>query len=249
VPTWRGSFALLCLLGSASSALAQGPNDFLRTFGMIMQPATVQATQAAWAKVPSDEAACINDALYQQGGSVEALIQRGVLPSDPRLANERSNCQKQSERQETQPTGSQRSAYAVIRLGSQLWSEGARHSSIVGSGRIGNCTPTRSNSSTNNDHQASKRGVRENWPWLRRASARRESSRRGYSHEENPAIGASVISLPPVNRFNESSDLISRHKAARCKAHRCRNPLVCCNRLCAYHFAEIATKTLVVLFF
>jgi hypothetical protein len=41
------------------------------------------------------------------------LIQRGVLPSDPRLANERSNCQKQSERQEPQPIGSRRSVYAV----------------------------------------------------------------------------------------------------------------------------------------
>src|SRR6516162_1607627 len=113
VPLRRGSFALLCLLGSASSALAQGPDDFLRTFGAITQPAIVQATQAAWAELTSEEAGCINDALYQQDGSVEALIQRGVLPSDPRLANKRSNCQKQSERQETQPTGSQRSAYAV----------------------------------------------------------------------------------------------------------------------------------------
>src|SRR5215472_1304277 len=109
----RGSFALLCLLGSASSVTAQGPDDFLRTFGTIMQPATVQATQAAWAKLPSKEVGCINDALYQQGGSLEALIQRGVLPSDPRLANERSNCQKQSERQEPQPTASERSLYAV----------------------------------------------------------------------------------------------------------------------------------------
>jgi hypothetical protein len=48
-----------------------------------MQPATVQATQAAWARLPSEETGCINDALYLQGGSVEALIQRGVLPSDP----------------------------------------------------------------------------------------------------------------------------------------------------------------------
>jgi hypothetical protein len=113
VPPWGGSFALLCLLGSASSVLAQGPDDFLRTFGTITQPATVQATQAAWAKLPSTQVGCINDALHQQGGSVEALIQRGVLPSDPRLANERSNCQKQSERQEPQPIGSQRSVYAV----------------------------------------------------------------------------------------------------------------------------------------
>jgi hypothetical protein len=129
VLTWRGSFALLCLLGSASSALAQGPDDFLRTFGTIAQPATVQATQAAWAKLPSKEVGCINDALHQQGGSVEALFQRGVLPSDPRLANERSNCQKQSERQEPQPTDSQRSVYTVggVALGATVQSESSAH--------------------------------------------------------------------------------------------------------------------------
>src|SRR5262245_66090306 len=82
-----GSFALLCLLGSASSALAQGPDDFLRTFGTTMQPATVQATQAAWAELPSEEVGCINNTLYQQGGSVEALIQRGVFQSDPGSPN------------------------------------------------------------------------------------------------------------------------------------------------------------------
>src|SRR5262249_4486803 len=124
VPRWRGLFALLCLLGSASSALAQGPDDFLRKFGTLAQPATVQPTQAAWAKLTSEEAGCINDALHQQGGSVEALIQMGVLPSDPRLANERSTCQKQSERQEPQPTGSQRSVYAVggVALGATVQS-------------------------------------------------------------------------------------------------------------------------------
>jgi hypothetical protein len=128
VPTWRGSFTLLCLLGSASSALAQGPDDFLRTFGTITQPATVQATRAAWAKLPSEEARCINNALYEQGGSVEALIQRGVLPSDPRLANARSNCQNQFERQDPQPTGGQSSAYAVsdVALGATV-KVGTRH--------------------------------------------------------------------------------------------------------------------------
>ena len=125
MPLRRGSFALLCLLGSASSVPAQGPDDFLRTFGTIMQPATVQATQAAWAKLPSKEVGCINDALNQQGGSLEALIQRGVLPSDPRLANERSNCQKQPERQGPQPTSSQRSPYAVgdVALGATVQSK------------------------------------------------------------------------------------------------------------------------------
>src|SRR5262245_46616983 len=129
VPLRRVSFALLCLLGSASSALAQGSDDFLRTFGTITQPATVQATQAAWAKLPSKEIGCINDALHQQGGSVEALIQRGVLPSDPRLANERSNCQKRSERQEPQPTSSQRSVYTVggVALGATVQSESSAY--------------------------------------------------------------------------------------------------------------------------
>jgi hypothetical protein len=84
----------------------------------------VQATQAAWAKLPSSEVGCINEALHQQGGSVEALIQRGVMPSNPRLANERSNCQNQFERQETQLTGSQSSAYAVggVALGATVQS-------------------------------------------------------------------------------------------------------------------------------
>jgi len=96
---------------------------------MIAQPATVQATQAAGAKLPSREVGCINDALHQQGGSVEVLIQRGVLPSDPRLANERSNCQKQFERQESQPTGSQRSVYTVggVALGARVQSESSAY--------------------------------------------------------------------------------------------------------------------------
>jgi len=84
----------------------------------------VQATQAAWAKLPSTLVGCINDALQQQGGSVEALIQRGVLPTDPRLADERTNCQDQFERQERQPTDSRRSVYAVggVALGAKVQS-------------------------------------------------------------------------------------------------------------------------------
>jgi len=39
-------FALLCLLGSASLALAQHPDDFRRTFVTIAQSATVHAAQA-----------------------------------------------------------------------------------------------------------------------------------------------------------------------------------------------------------
>src|SRR5215467_1568234 len=94
-----------------------------------MQPATVQATQAAWANLPSKEVGCINDALYQQGVSLEALMQRGVLPSDSRLANERSNCQEQFKRQEPQATGTQKPVYAVggVTIGATLRPESSAY--------------------------------------------------------------------------------------------------------------------------
>src|SRR5262245_27993268 len=86
----------------------------------MAQSATVQATQAAWDKLPSTESRCINDALHQQGGSVEGLIQRGVLPSDPRLAEQRSNCQGQLEQHHTLRSSS--SVYAVrgVPLGARV---------------------------------------------------------------------------------------------------------------------------------
>jgi hypothetical protein len=46
VPAWRGSFALLCILGSASSAFAQRPDDSRRTFVTVAQSAPVHAAQA-----------------------------------------------------------------------------------------------------------------------------------------------------------------------------------------------------------
>ncbi len=46
MPAWRGSFALLCILGSASSALAQRPDDLRRTFVTVAQSAPVHAAQA-----------------------------------------------------------------------------------------------------------------------------------------------------------------------------------------------------------
>jgi hypothetical protein len=46
MPAWQGSFALLCILVSASSALAQRPDDFCRAFVTVAQSAPVQAAQA-----------------------------------------------------------------------------------------------------------------------------------------------------------------------------------------------------------
>ena len=46
VPAWRGSFALLCILGSASSAVAQRPDNFLQIFETIAQSAPMHSAQA-----------------------------------------------------------------------------------------------------------------------------------------------------------------------------------------------------------
>jgi hypothetical protein len=46
VSAWRGSFVLLCIVGSASSAFAQGRGDFRRTFVTIAQSAPMHAAQA-----------------------------------------------------------------------------------------------------------------------------------------------------------------------------------------------------------
>jgi hypothetical protein len=62
----------------------------------IPQDAIVQAaTRSEWSKLSSTEIGCMDDALHQQGGSVEALIERGVMPFDPRIGGTRSNCRSQ----------------------------------------------------------------------------------------------------------------------------------------------------------
>jgi hypothetical protein len=86
---------LALLSGGASLAVAQSPNDFIRMFD-IPQDAIVQAaTRSEWSKLSSTEIGCMDDALHQQGGSVEALIERGVMPFDPRIGGTRSNCRSQ----------------------------------------------------------------------------------------------------------------------------------------------------------
>ncbi len=93
MPRWLGVLALLS--GGASLAVAQSPNDFIRMFD-IPQDAIVQAaTRSEWSKLSSTEIGCMDDALHQQGGSVEALIERGVMPFDPRIGGTRSNCRSQ----------------------------------------------------------------------------------------------------------------------------------------------------------
>lgn len=82
----------LCIPPLALSAGAQNANDFMRMFGGIVQQAMIQAAYAEWRRLPPNELSCLDQGLHQQGASVDALANRGVMPSDPRLSQLRSNC-------------------------------------------------------------------------------------------------------------------------------------------------------------
>src|SRR5262249_1375168 len=59
------------------------------------QRASVQAaTRSEWNKISPPEIDCINDALRPHGARIQTLIQRGVMPSDPKIRDIRSNCQQ-----------------------------------------------------------------------------------------------------------------------------------------------------------
>ena len=122
MPRRLGVLTSICLLGGASAAFAQSADDFLRAFGTIAKTSIVKATRTEWDKLPSSEARCINDTLRQQGASVEALVQRGVLPSNPRIASFRSNCRLKLEQQAPQPIAGLTPTYSVegVALGSRI---------------------------------------------------------------------------------------------------------------------------------
>jgi hypothetical protein len=61
--------ALLCVLPLVLStgSFAQNINDFLRTFGGVVQQALRQAAHSEWQKVPPAEFSCLEQKLRQQG--------------------------------------------------------------------------------------------------------------------------------------------------------------------------------------
>jgi hypothetical protein len=71
---WR-SFAILCILGSASSALAQRPDDFRRTFLTIAQSAPVHAAQAQLERQGVDQIGVQSSAYAVSGMVLGATVQ------------------------------------------------------------------------------------------------------------------------------------------------------------------------------
>ncbi len=79
-----------------------------------------QAVQAEWRKLPPAEISCLDQGLRQQGASVDALVDRGVFPSDPRLSPLLAGCRGQAV--QVQPATAQPSPYVVdgLPLGGQV---------------------------------------------------------------------------------------------------------------------------------
>src|SRR5262249_18118485 len=75
VSAWRGSFALLCIFGSASSALAQRPDDFRRTFLTVAQSAPVRAAQAQLERQDLDPVHAQSSAYAVSGVVLGATVQ------------------------------------------------------------------------------------------------------------------------------------------------------------------------------
>jgi hypothetical protein len=111
VSRWLGMLVPVVMLAGASNAFAQSRNDLTRTFGIPQRPSVQAATRTEWSKISPPEIGCINDALRKYGARIETLVQRGVVPSDPRIGSIRSNCQEA-------PSGS-RYAVAGLALGSR----------------------------------------------------------------------------------------------------------------------------------
>jgi len=100
---------LISTLISVNSAFAQGnlPNPPVyvpSTRGFVpypfnerLRPTPFQLAKEKWEKLSENETSCINNALRWENTSIKNLMQKGIAPTDPKLAKIRSNCQTQIE--------------------------------------------------------------------------------------------------------------------------------------------------------
>jgi hypothetical protein len=99
----RALYLALSLMAGCSSAIAQNANDFVNIFGGLIKSAIIQTTLTEWKKLPLNELACVDQNLRQQGSSLQAAIQQGMTPSDPRIVGTRAPCINQVAPQTKRP--------------------------------------------------------------------------------------------------------------------------------------------------
>jgi uncharacterized protein len=115
----RLAFACVCLLSLGRPVFALNLNDLIQ--GAIQQGMRQEAL-FEWRKLPTPEIACIDQNLHQQGLSIDALANRGILPSNSRLAELRSDCRSQLAQSPQPAPAASSSPYVVdgLALGGQV---------------------------------------------------------------------------------------------------------------------------------
>jgi hypothetical protein len=76
----------------ATAASAQSGVDIIDRVENFIHSAIAKSARSRWSKLPESEYACVEQKLQERGESLEALIKRGILPNDSRVAKIRSQC-------------------------------------------------------------------------------------------------------------------------------------------------------------
>jgi hypothetical protein len=92
-----------------TSAFAQNADGFINLFQGVIQREMVQTARSEWRRIPADELLCLDQALHEQGATVDDLADHGVTPFDPRLSQLRANCRYSTGR----PSQAQQLPYVV----------------------------------------------------------------------------------------------------------------------------------------
>ena len=82
----------ITLCGVATPSPAQNLNDILNRLQGMAESENIKRVEAEWNKLPQSERGCVNQKLGDRGDSVQSLARRGILPSDTRVAELRSQC-------------------------------------------------------------------------------------------------------------------------------------------------------------
>lgn len=100
---------LFVCLTAVGTAPARGQADMVDLFGSLIRSGVGLATQAAWEKLLPSEIACVNRYLIPKGSSINAVVQQGIGPTDPRVFEARSECR------DTAATGRQAPSFDCAR--------------------------------------------------------------------------------------------------------------------------------------
>lgn len=117
------SFAgALLSVAMMSDAHAQNPRDLMQIFGGMVQSQILRQADTEWRSLSEERRECLKNALREQGLKPGQLIQQGIGPSDPRIAEQRELCEKLQGKADGNQPEAQPSIYQVegLAVGARL---------------------------------------------------------------------------------------------------------------------------------